>query len=153
MNRRVSTIFQPITDRYCVNLVNEQKAIQRLANIALDFNSMCISPEDEQDENVNEDLLKGEVLYDSHEENQLRINFDVETLYSFIGLDMNNENVGKMLKLMYESMGTNLEKTKTSDSSNHLQKVKSLNQRWLKATKNTIEKLPNTNLLSRDYIY
>ena len=66
---------------------------------------------------------------------------------------MNNENVGKMLKLMYESMGTNLEKTKTSDSSNHLQKVKSLNQRWLKATKNTIEKLPNTNLLSRDYIY
>ena len=54
---------------------------------------------------------------------------------------------------MYESMGTNFEKTKTCGSSNNLQKVKSLNQRWFKATKNTIEKLLNANLLSRDYIY
>ena len=123
LNRNVSTIFQQIIDRSYVHLVNEQKAIQRLADIASDFNSMYISPEDEEDENINEDLVQGEVIYDSQEENQLTINFDVETFYSFISLHMNNENVGKVLKLMYESMGTNLEKTKTGGSSNRSQKL------------------------------
>ena len=63
LNRNISTIFQPITDRSYVNLVNEQKAIQRLADIVSDFNSMYISPEDEEDENVNEDLLQGEIIH------------------------------------------------------------------------------------------
>ena len=54
---------------------------------------------------------------------------------------------------MYESMSTNLKATKMGGSSNNLQKVKSLNQRFFKATKNTIEKLPDTNLLGRDYIF
>ena len=54
---------------------------------------------------------------------------------------------------MYESMGTNLETTKKVGSSTNLQKVKSLHQRWFKATKKTIGKLPDTNLLGRDYIY
>ena len=42
---------------------------------------------------------------------------------------------------------------KISGSSTNLQKVKSLNQRWFKASKNTIEKFPETNLLGRDYIF
>ena len=66
---------------------------------------------------------------------------------------MNNENVGKMLQRMYESMESNLETIKSGGSSTYLQKVKSLNQRWFKATKHTIEKLPDTNLLRRYYIY
>ena len=54
---------------------------------------------------------------------------------------------------MYESMGSNLETIKSGGSSTNLQKVKSLNQRWFKATKHTIKKLPDTNLFGRDYIY
>ena len=114
---------------------------------------MSISPDTEQDEDVNDSLLLGDTLYDSKDDGNTMIYFDVDNFYSFIDCDMNNDNVGKMLQLMYESMGTNLEKKKTSGSSTNLQKVKSLNQRWFKASKNTIEKLPDTNLLGRDYIF
>ena len=114
---------------------------------------MCISPDKEEDEEIDDDLLNGEVVYDRKDNNISTIHFDVETFYNFIDCDMNNDNVGKMLQLMYESMSTNLKATKTGGSSTSLQKVKSLNQRWFKATKNTIEKLPDTNLLGRDYIF
>ena len=58
-----------------------------------------------------------------------------------------------MLELMHASMGTNFEKTKTRGSSTMLQKVKSLTQRWFKASESTIEKLPSKNILGRDYIF
>ena len=66
---------------------------------------------------------------------------------------MSNENVGQMLQLMYESLGTKFENQKTWGSSTGLQKVKSLNQRWFNAMNKTIEKLPNKNISGRDYIY
>ena len=152
-NRKVNTLFPTINDRSHVNFLNEERLIQRLGDIASEFNSMCISPKDEQDKNVDENLFDGEVFYDRKDNNTTIIHFDVDIFYSFIDCDMNDQNVGKMLQLMYKSMGTNLENTKTRGSSTNLQKVKSLNQRWFKATKNTIEKLPVTNLLSRDYIF
>ena len=152
-NRSTNTVLLPMNDRLNVNSLNEKNAVQRLANIASEFNSLCISSTDEQNEHVTDEILEGVHLYDHDEENRLVINFDVEMFYNFIGLDVNNENVGKLLKLMYESMENNLENAKSRGSSNNLQKVKSLNQRWFKAAKNTIEKLPETNLLSRDYIY
>ena len=152
-NRKVNTLFSSDNDKSPVNLINEKRAIQQLVDIASDFNNMCISPDKEQDEVINDDLLNGEVLYDRKDHNMSIIHFDVETFYSFIDCDMNNENVGKMLLLMYESMSTNLKATKTGGSSTNLQKVKSLNQRWFKATKKTIEKLPDRNLLGGDYIF
>ena len=38
-------------------------------------------------------------------------------------------------------------------SSTTFQKVKSLTQRWFKASESTIEKLPSKNILGRDYIF
>ena len=73
--------------------------------------------------------------------------------YRFIGYEICNENASKMLELMYASMGTNFENTKTWGSSTTLQKVKSLTQRWFKASESTIEKLPSKNILGRDYIF
>jgi len=47
-----------------------------------------------------------------------------------------------------------LKKKKQSKGSiTNLQKFKTLNQRWFKATTETMEKLPESNLLERDYIY
>ena len=97
--------------------------------------------------------MDGEIFYDRKDSNTTTIHFDVETFYRFLDCDMNNENICNMLQLMYDSMCTNLETTKTCGSSTNLQKVKSLNQEWFKATKHTIEKLPDTNLLGQDYIY
>ena len=54
---------------------------------------------------------------------------------------------------MYASIGSNFEKSKTWGSSTNLQKVKSLTQRWFKASESTIEKLPSKNMLGRDYIF
>ena len=59
---------------------------------------MCISPDGAQDEDINDQLLDGKVLYDRRDNNTGTIHFDVETFYSFIDCDMNNENVGKMLQ-------------------------------------------------------
>ena len=152
-NRKVTTLLSPMKDRSHINILNEQRAVQRLADIASEFNSMCISPEEKPDEDIDENILQGEVFYDKEDNGLTTVHFDVDTFYSFIDCDMNSENVGKMLQLMYESMGTNLKSTKTRGSTTNLQKVKSLNQRWFKANKNTIEKLPDTNILSRDYIF
>ena len=146
-NRKINTIFPALNAKLNINCLNEKRAIQRLADIATEFNSMSISPDTEQDEDVDDKLLLGDTLYNSKDDSNTMIYFDVDNFYSFIDCDINNDNVGKMLQLMYESMGTNLEKKKTSGSSTNLQKVKSLNQRWFKASKNTIEKLPDTNLL------
>ena len=38
-------------------------------------------------------------------------------------------------------------------SSTTFQKVKSLTQRWFKASESTIEKLPSNNILGTDYIF
>ena len=97
-NRKINTLFPPINDRYHVNLLNEKRSIQRLADIVSDFNSMCISPKDEQDKEINKDLLHGEVFNDRKDNNPTTIHFDVETFYNFIDCDMNNKNVGKMLQ-------------------------------------------------------
>ena len=40
--------------------------------------------------------MDGEALFDRKDNNISTIDFDVETVYSFIDCDMNNENVGKM---------------------------------------------------------
>ena len=53
---------------------------------------------------------------------------------------------------MYESMSTNLAKAKIGGSFTNLKKVKSIKQQWFKATKHTIEKLPDANHLGRHYM-
>ena len=146
----------PIHDKIDDDKTNEAEVMQRLANLALECNATSNIPneDNEVDDNlIDEDELLNGVLYDKNGPNHLTLHFDVKMFYKFIGYEICNENVGKMLELMYSSMGTNFEKSKTWGSSTNLQKVKSLTQRWFKASECTIEKLPSKNILGRDYIF
>ena len=127
--------------------------MQRLADLAMQFNSLSVSSKTSSSTKINDDMLSIGYIYDEKEVDQQMVNFDLQKFYQFIRFDINNENVGKMLQIMYESMGKNYEKKKSWGSSNRLQKVESLEQQWFQATKDTIEKLPNKIFLSRDYIY
>ena len=92
---------------------------------------MSLDSENENKEQLKEDQILECLKDDNQEPHQVVIPFDVETFYSFIRGDMsNNENVGQMLQLMYESIGIKFEKQKTWGSNTGLQKVKSLNQRY-----------------------
>ena len=109
-NWKVNTFVATLNARSNIHILNEKRAIQRLADIASEFNCMPISPDTEQDEDVNDNLLLRDTLYDSKDDSTTMIYFDIDNFYSFIDCDMNDDNVGKMLQLMYKYMGTNLEK-------------------------------------------
>ena len=106
--------------------------MQRLANLAMECNikdKVSLQDNNDDDDLIDEDHHHDGVLYDKNDRNHLTLEFDVKRFYRFIGYEICKENVGKMLELMYVSMGTNFGKTKTRGSSTTLQKVKSLTQR------------------------
>ena len=105
--------------------LNEQEVKQRLANVAMEFISLSITSNCSNAGKPKEEMLLKGVIYERDESTQVTVNFDVKKFYQFIRFDMNNANVGKMLQLMYEYMGTNYEKKGTRGSNNSLQKVKS----------------------------
>ena len=81
------------------------------------------------------------------------LNLTLECFYKLIQQDVNKDNVGKMLQLMKELISLLFERSITRGSITNLQKFKTLNQRWFKATKEAIEKLPEHDILERDYTY
>ena len=74
---------------------------------------MSLDSENENKEQLKEDQILECLKNDNQEPPQVVMPFGVETFCSFIRGDMSNENVGQMLQLMYESMGTKFEKQKT----------------------------------------
>ena len=152
-NKGVLSHNLPIHDKMEMKPVEEEEVMQRLANLAMECNNTDVGTFDVGDDVTSNDVMIGGVIYDRDSPDHLILNFDVTMFYRFLGCEITNDNVGRMLKCMYESMGTNFEKKKNWGSSNNLQKVKSLNQRWFQATDETIEKLPRKNVLGRDYIF
>ena len=118
--------------------------MQHLANQAIGvYNAESTLDEMEVDNATTEQF--GKSTYDGDKIGKLKV-------VHFICNDVNMENVGKVLQLMKESIFNYFEKKQTRGSITNLQKFKTLNQRWFKATNETIEKLPEHNLLERDYI-
>ena len=72
-NRKINTIFPALNAKLNINCLNEKRAIQRLADIATEFNSMSISPDTEQDEDVDDKLLLGDTLYNSKDDSNTKI--------------------------------------------------------------------------------
>ena len=79
--------------------------MQRLADLAMQFNSLSVSSKTSSSTKMNDDMLSIGYIYDEKEVDQQMVNFDLQKFYQFIRFDINNENVGKMLQIMYESMG------------------------------------------------
>ena len=92
--------------------VNEEEAIQRLADLAMEFHCLSIKSNSDNGEKMKEDMMLKGIIYDEDQTVEETVTFDLKIFYEFIRFDMNNENVGNMLQLMYDSMGSNFEKKK-----------------------------------------
>ena len=90
--------------------VDEEEVMQRLANLAMECNMSDVGINDDGDEHISEDILLDGIIYDKDDPNRLILIFDVKIFYRFLGCEITNENVGRMLESMYASMGTNFEK-------------------------------------------
>ena len=111
-NKEINSVHAPFSYRSPEKRINEQETIGRLANIVMDFYTMSLDSDNENKEQLKEDQILECLIDDNQEPPQIVIPFDVETFYSFIRGDMNNENMGQMLQPMHESMGTKFEKKK-----------------------------------------
>ena len=58
---------------------------------------------------MKEDMILKGIIYDEDQTAEETVTFDLKKFYEFLRFDMNSDNVGKMLQLMYESMGSNFE--------------------------------------------
>ena len=133
--------------------INQAGIIQQLADLAI-----AVDKSDKLDDHSEEfnstATFNGESTYDfAKMHGKETVHFNLVMFYKFIRNDVNKENVSKMLHLMKASISSSFEKKQTKGSITNLQKFKTLNQRWFKATKETMEKLPESKLLERDYIY
>ena len=102
----------PIHDRMEVKSIEEEEVMQRLANLAMECNTDDVGTNDDSGDLISEDILLDGIIYDKDDPNRLILNFDVKMFYRFLGCEITNENVGRMLASMYASMGTNFEKKK-----------------------------------------
>ena len=90
--------------------------MQRLADIAMEFNSLSIKTNLSNAEIIKEDMMLKGFIYDEDQTTQETVTFDVKKFYEFIRFDMNSENVRNMQHLMYDSMGSNFEKKQFTES-------------------------------------
>lgn len=136
-----------------VDETHETEVMQQLADLALTVGEHEMIVDDTLQDN-SAALFDGQSTYDVE---MMRgselVYFNLQMFYKFIRNEVNKDNVGNMLQLMKQSISHSFENKQTNGSISNLQKCKSLNQRWFNASKETIEKLPETSLLERDYIY
>ena len=130
--------------------VETEEIIQRLSNLALDFNdgngTQIASIEDTLD-------AKKIVVKKLSEEDGTWIGFDCQIFYSFISQNVSNTNVGNLLKHMQDSISNTMEKKRVDGSTTELQKVQSLKGRWFKVKAENVEKYHQGDNISRDDIY
>ena len=71
----------------------------------MEFNSLSVRSNSSNVDKIKEDMMLKGFIYDEDETTQETMSFDVKKFYQFIRFDMNSENVGNMLQLMYKPMG------------------------------------------------
>ena len=87
--------------------VNTEEIIQRLSNLALDFNNGNGSKMSTLDENIDPEKIALDKL---SEDNGVWVGFDCEVFYKFLCQDISNDKVGKLLCHMRDSVKNSMEK-------------------------------------------
>ena len=127
-----------------------EEIIQRLSNLALDFNDGNGTQIQSTDDTLDPKIIAEKKMPGQYE---TWIGFDCHIFYSFIGQNVSNTNVGNLLKHMQDSISNSMEKTRVDGSTTELQKVQSLKGRWFKVKKENVEKLDHGADIIRDDIY
>ena len=81
------------------------------------------------------------------------IEFDCEFFYKFIGQDVSNVNVGRLLSHMCNSINNSMERKRVDGSITELQKVWSLKGRWFNVKVKNVEDIGDGDNIKRDNIY
>ena len=128
----------------------QDELMERLTNIALDFNSRnSINDSDDNQQIVVSDIVN-EVLKD---QNMIEEKIDCENFFRFVSCALSNQNIGMMLHYMSRSMNTTFEKHSVDGSISSLQKVKSLQGRWFKVNTKNVEAIGTGTLVERNCIF
>ena len=81
------------------------------------------------------------------------IEFDCESFYNFIGQDVSNANVGRLLNHMRNSINNSMERKRIDGSITELQNVQSLKGQRFNAKVKNVEDLGDGENIKRDDIY
>ena len=124
--------------------------IQRLTEIALDFNS---GMGDDQLANVEPIVPMNIITQVPQNSNSTVQEFNAGNFFKFISHEISKKNIGKMLYDMSKSMCSTFEKNKVHGSISSLQKVQSLKGRWFKVNTENVEQIIAGNLVERNCLY
>ena len=109
--------------------VDTEEMTQRLSKLALDFNNGSSMKMSLVDEPIDPEKIAREKLSNEPDVFDCWIEFDCEIFYNFIGQDVSNTNVGRLLSHMCNSMNNSMERKRVDGSITELQKVQSLKGR------------------------
>ena len=136
-----------------IQKIDTEEITQRLSKLALDFNNgngMEMSP---VDETIDPEEIARVKLSKELDVLDCWIEFDCEFFYNFIGQDVSNANVGRLLNHMRDSINSSMERKRVDGSITELQKVQSLKGRWFNVKVNNVEDLGDGENIKRDDIY
>ena len=129
--------------------VNEE-LLQRLSNLALDFNSGNETNNSDSCEQIDASTIVTNVM---QKDNSSVEELDCKNFFRFFSQDIRNNNVGKMLHYMSESISTPFETQKINRSISSRQKVQSLEALWFKVRLEDEDQIITGNSVERNCIY
>ena len=87
--------------------VDTEEIIKRLSNLALDFNSGNVT----KIQSINDTIDCEEIAVNKlSEERETWIQFDCQIFYNFLTQDISNDNVGRLLDHMRNSINNSMKK-------------------------------------------
>ena len=126
--------------------------MERLTNLALDFNNGNGNKHSDNIEPIITSNIIANIL-EKDESNSNKQGFNCENFFKFVSQDIRENNIGKMLQCMSESISTAFEKDKVQGSISSIQKVQSLKGRWFKVSIENVEQHRTVNTVERNCLY
>ena len=130
-----------------------EEITERLSKLALDFISGNGTDTPLVDELIDHAEIATNKLASEPDSSDCWIEFDCENFYDFIGQDVNNANVGRLLNHMSNSISNSMERKRVDGSITELQKVQSLKGRWFNVKSKNVEDYGDGENISRNDIY
>ena len=130
--------------------VNTEEIIMRLSNLALEFNSGNGSKTETTEDVIDcKEIVSNKIS----EERETWIHFDCQIFYNFLTQDVSNDNVGKLLDHMKNSINNSMETKRVDGSTTELQKVQSLKGRWFKVKFEDVENIEASKYITRNDLF
>ena len=124
---------------------NEEVMMQRLTNLALDFNN---GNGNNVSDNIEPRITSNHIanIIEKDDSNSNEQGFNCENFFKFVSQDISENNIGKILQCMSESISPTFEKDKIQGGISSIQKVQSLKGRWFKVSIENVEQLRTVDI-------